>query len=129
MPLRRYKLYASGSATANAVDSFQFARPGVIKQISANLTFDSITDGASCKIQVSRGATSDFGIGTGAITQGLFQFSVYGNFVTSGLSQSNLNPIVETNDRVVVGDPLYVHAVIGGTVAYGCDILIVVDES
>jgi len=128
MPTRRYRLTASTSSTSAAIDSFAVARPGTIRQISFHMHFNSITDGASVQMQVSKSAVADFSVGAGTLTPALAEFYQYGNFVTSGLDQVAGNFVVDCNDKVNVGDVLYLNVVIAGTVAILTDVLLVVEE-
>lgn len=132
MSLRRYSMAAAITATGNASDTFVVQRAGTIKQICFHFTFDSITDGASLKAQISRAAVADFGTSANVgapLTQALAKLFVFGNFVTSGLSQVQGNFIVECNDRITVGENLYINQIVAGTLACSLDVLLVVEES
>lgn len=131
MTLRRYKLYGAVGTTANAIDSTVFQRMGTVKQIIFGVTITSITANVLLRIQVSRGAISDFAGAAGGqslITASLAQYFLSGNFVTSGLSQIEGNYIVECNDKINPGDILYLNSVAAGTQTSTVDIIIVVDE-
>lgn len=131
MPLRRYRLYASTAATANAADSMQFPRAGTLKQILLCVRADSVTDNSAAIVSVSRVATRDNGNAASGgyyLTPTLAQFSLYGNFVTSGLSQPNLNQSYDLNDKVNLGDTLYLHFEISGTITAIVDVIVVIDE-
>lgn len=131
MSLRRYRLAGSSSSTANAVDTMQVQRNGTIRQISISFQFDSVTDNALAKLQVSRQATNDFQVaagGTVALSNSVAEAVACGNFATSGLSQMVSTIVIPCNDKVSVGELLYYHVVISGTVTVQTDIVISIDE-
>lgn len=127
--LRRYKLGNTINASGNASDTFTAQRPGVLRGIQFHIGFDSVTDGASVRIQVSRSAQADIPASGGAISNSLGEFHQYGNFVTSGLSQTAGNLLVDCNDRILLGESLYVNAVIAGTVNAIYTIILLIEEA
>lgn len=101
----------------------------MLKQIQFGVAFDSVTDNASFRCQVSRAAISDFGGNGGAVTQSIGQFVQYGNFVTSGLSQPCGNHIVECNDKIRTGEALYLNSTGSGTFSALCEIILTIEEA
>lgn len=129
MSLRRYRLFSTISASANAADTFTAQRSGTLKMVQFGVLFDSITDNAVLRVQVSKAAVSDFSATGGAVSQSVAQFVQQGNFVTSGLAQPCGNLIVDCNDRIRTGEALYINAVASGTLSCNCDILLTIEES
>jgi len=129
MQIRRYRLNANISASANVVDTFTAQRSGTLRAVIFNILFDNITDNGTAKIMLSRAAIQDFAATGGAQTQTVAAVFQQSNFVTSGLAQPVGNFVIACNDRVSTGEALYVNALIGGTVAINCDIILVMEEA
>lgn len=130
MSLRRYRMgCATQTATVAAVDTFTTQRPGTLKQIQFNVGFNSITDNAELRCQISRSAVDDTGATGGAVTQALGGFWQAGNFVTSGLSQPNGNLIIDCNDKITIGESFYLNLTIIGTVSVSMDVVLVIEEA
>ena len=129
MQLRRYKLTYTITATANGADTMSFQRPGRIRGINVNVLADSVTDNGVMRVQLSKSAVSDFGSTGGAISQSLAECHFQSNFVTSGLSQPNFNFTVPCDDRVQVGESVYINAVVSGTVSCTVQFTIIMEES
>lgn len=119
---------ATITTTANALDTFTAQRPGRLKRVEIHTLFNSITDNADVRVQVSRSAVADFGTSGGAVTQTVAQLSQQGNFVTSGLAQPVGSFATECDDPIAVGEALYINALVTGTVAAATDIILVMQE-
>jgi len=130
MSLRRYRMSCSGqTATVSAVDTFTTQRPGTLKQIQFYVGFNSITDNAELRVQLSRSAVDDTGASGGAVTQAIGGFWQAGNFVTSGLSQPDGNHVIDCNDKITIGESFYLNLTIIGTVTVNMDVVLVIEEA
>jgi len=130
MSLRRYRLScAAQTATVSAVDTFTSQRPGTLKQIQFYVAFNSITDNAELRVQLSRSAVDDTGASGGAVTQSIGGFWQQGNFVTSGLAQPVGVHVIDCNDKITIGESFYLNLTIIGTVSATMDVVLVVEEA
>lgn len=129
MALRRYRLVTTITATANASDYFTASRAGILKQVVFCTNFDCITDNGVAKCQVSRSAVGDFGATGGTITQTLAQQNLQSNLLTSGISQADHNLVVSCNDKIALGEALYLNSFASGTVSANVEVLLVIEES
>ncbi len=131
MAIRRYRLYASITATGAVQDSMVFQRPGKIKQVEWAVGINSITDNSAVTIQLSRSSVYEGGTsaaGSQITASTISQVTSWSNFVTSGL---NSNPIIYAsmcNDPVSAGEKLYINAAVSGTIQALTEILITVEE-
>lgn len=110
------KIYATGSATANAVASIVVPTRTRLVMVQWAVLFDSITDGGLLRLEISQTASTEIAVNDSQLC--VSELACAGNFVTSGLSQTNLNLVVPVNVAMAQGQKLYLHAVIGGTVTY-----------
>jgi len=114
--MRAIKLYATGSATGNAVASITNPTRGTLVGVQAAIKFDSITDGASVNLELSKAAASRIAINGNQ--DSIAEFAWFGNFVTSGLSQGGVNLFVPVSFAIEQGAFIYLHASVSGTVTY-----------
>jgi len=114
--MRRYRIYATGSATANAVANIVIPTAGTIKGVVWSARFNSITDGAQVDLELSQSSTTE--ISTNNAQQFVAAIRWEGNFVTSGLSQGSVNIVIPVSVQFSQGQLLYLHVVVGGTVVY-----------
>jgi hypothetical protein len=110
------KLYATGSATANAVQSILIPSTLTIIQILAAIRFNSITDGGQVNLELSRASARQ--IATNEAQDSVAEFAFESNFLTSGLSQGGINVVLPCRERFQQGSRLYLHALVGGTIIY-----------
>lgn len=110
------RLYATGSATANAVAQVIIPSRATIRAIQAAVRINSITDGAQVDIELSRASASQIAV-NGALDP-ILQVSVEGNFVTSGLAQFGVNQTFDVNASFEQGQIVYLHTLVAGTVVY-----------
>lgn len=110
------RLYATGSATGNAVAQIVIPSRAVIRAVQVALRVNSITDGAQVDIELSRASASQIAV-NGALDS-ILQLSVEGNFVTSGLAQFGVNHTFPVNAGFEQGAILYLHTLVAGTVVY-----------
>jgi len=120
--MRTLKLYGTGSATANAVQSVIIPTAGTIRGVQYAVRINSITDGAQVNLEVSRSSARE--IAVNGSQQSVCEIAVEGNFVTSGLAQTGLNGFLPQNVNVVQGQLIYLHALIAGTVVYDATFII-----
>lgn len=116
------RLYATGSATGNAVAQIIIPSRSVIRACQAAVRVNSITDGAQVDLELSRSSASQIAV-NGALDS-LLQVSVEGNFVTSGLAQFGVNQTFPLNAGFEQGAILYLHALVAGTVVYTASFII-----
>lgn len=114
--LRTLQLYATGSATGNAVAQVTIPSASTIKGVLASIVGDSITDNGHAAIELSKVATSQ--IATNGALDPFFELRFYSNFVTSGLSNGAQNLFVPLHVPCRQGEIVYVHAFVSGTVTY-----------
>jgi len=114
--MRTLKLYATGSATGNAIAQLTIPSASTIRQIQYSITFDSITDNAAGQFELSRSSATE--IAVNGAQQSLCEVGVTGNFVTSGLAQPVIVGFIPCSFPFAQGQILYFHAVITGTVTY-----------
>lgn len=77
---------------------------------------DSITDNSAVRLELSKIPTSLIG-SNGAIDP-FASFALFGNLVTSGLSQIGLNQCFPLDVECRQGELVYVHALVSGTLTY-----------
>jgi len=126
--LRRYKMAATVATTGNALDTFTAQRRGKLKQVFFYVTFDSLLDNVSVRMQVSRNAVSDIASGGGSVTGSLAEFYQYSNTLTSGFSQEIGCWVVECDDEILINESLYLNAVVAGSVGAVTQIVLVIAE-
>jgi hypothetical protein len=114
--MRRYRIYATGSGTANAVSQLVIPTSGTVRQINWAVRFNSITDGGQVDLELSQSSTTE--IATNNAQQFVSSIRWEGNFVTSGLAQGGINLIVPVSVHFDQGQILYWHAVVAGTAVY-----------
>lgn len=130
--LRRYKLsdvVGALNATTSDFDDFTAQRKGRIKQIVFNTILDNITDNGRVTVQISRRSTHDYGAAGGAITDCIAEQSLSANFVTSGLAHLNGTTVINCDDPLEIGNVVYAHAIIAGTVVVYSQITLVIEEA
>ncbi len=115
-PVRRYRIYATGSATANAAANIVIPTAGTIRQLNWAFRFNSITDGAQVDLELSQSSTTE--IATNNAQQFVGAVRWESNFVTSGLAQGAVNLIMPVSVSFQQGQLVYLHAVVAGTVTY-----------
>lgn len=111
------KLYATGSATADAVSTITVPSASRILAVQWTINFDSITDNGIATVEFSAAPKTE--IASASAQQCISEIRFQSNFVTSGLSVGGLNlwvpiPMVPCSQ----GQLLYMHVVISGTVTY-----------
>jgi len=120
--MKTLKLYATGSATGNAVAQVTIPSSGRIRGIQVAVSADSITDNAQASIEVSRASATE--IAVNGSQQCVCQVEARNNFVTSGLSPIGINTFYPVDVQVAQGQIIYLHAVIVGTITYFATFLI-----
>lgn len=114
--MRTIKLYATGSATANAVASVTIPNASTIRGIQWAIRCDSITDNAALDVEISRASAREIAI-LGA-QQCISESAIQSNFVTSGLTTFGENHFAPVSVKVVQGQLIYLHVVVTGTLTY-----------
>jgi len=114
--LNTLKIYGTGSATANAVAQIIIPNKSRIKGVQWSLLMDSITDGATLRVELSRASATE--IAVNGAQQCISEVGMYGNFVTSGLAQFSQVVFLPCDVSVVQGQIIYLHAVVAGTLNY-----------
>lgn len=120
--MRTLKLFASGSATGNAVANVVIPVTTRIRLVQFNLIIDSITDSMNMRLEVSRSSASE--IATNGAQQSICEISASGNFVTSGLAQPTSNGFTPCDIPMVQGQIVYLHASITGTAVYAATFIL-----
>lgn len=116
------RLYATGSATGNAVAQITIPTRATIRAVQAAVRINSITDGAQVDLELSRASASQIAV-NGSLDS-ILQVSAEGNFVTSGLAQFGINQTFDVNAPFEQGAILYLHATVAGTVTYTASFII-----
>lgn len=119
--MRTIQLYATGSATANAVAQITIPSASRIKAAQVALSIDSTTDGAALKLEFSKIPTSQ--IDTNGAQDPFLGVRLFGNFVTSGLAQYGVNQVFPLDVECRQGEIIYVHAEVAGTVVYDLNVI------
>lgn len=114
--MRTIQLYAAGSATATSVASITIPTSTTIKGVKVCLLIDSVTDNADVSLELTKVPTNQ--IGTNGAQDPFLQVGAYGNFATSGLSQTNTGTYIPLSVSCKAGELIYVHATVTGTIAY-----------
>jgi len=114
--MRTLKLYATGSATGNAVAQLTIPSAATIRAIQYSILADSITDGAFVRLEISRASSTEIAINGAQMA--VAEFGTTSNFVTSGLSQPVIVGQIMVNASFAQGQIIYLHAVVAGTVVY-----------
>lgn len=114
--MRTIQLYATGSATANAVAQIVIPSATTLKLCQVALMVDSVTDNASVRIDISKVPTTQ--VASNGAQDSFLQTVVLGNFVTSGLSQWGLNKTFPLSVQCRQGEIIYLHATVAGTIVY-----------
>jgi len=114
--VRTIQLYATGSATATSAAQITIPTAATIKGVHLELLIDSITDGASVRLEFSKVPTNQ--IATNGALDPFLEVGLYGNFVTSGLAQQGVNKFFPLSVSCRQGEIIYVHATVAGTVTY-----------
>lgn len=114
--MRVLKLYATGSATANAVAQVVIPSAGRIRGVQVCFSIDSITDNAQATVEVSRASSTE--INVNGSQQCVCQVDIRSNLLTSGLTAPGIVTFLPVDVPVNQGQIIYLHAVIVGTVTY-----------
>lgn len=114
--MRTLQLYATGSATGNAIAQVTIPSATRIKQIQIAFDVDSITDNAVVALEFSKVPTSQ--IATNGAQDPQLEIRIRSNFVTSGLTNYGLNQVFPVDIECRQGEILYVHAAVTGTATY-----------
>lgn len=120
--MRTLKLYATGSATANAAANITIPSAGTIRGVQASVRINSITDGAQVDLEVSRASARE--IAVNGAQQSIVQVAMESNFVTSGLAQAGVNQFFPVNVTVTQGQLIYLHALVAGTVTFDATFIV-----
>lgn len=120
--MRTLQLYATGSATGNAVAQVIIPTRATLRICQASVRINSITDGAQVDIELSRSSSRQ--IATNGALDALLRLSLEGNFVTSGLAQNGINQAFPLDAAFEQGAILYLHALVGGTVVYDANFIL-----
>lgn len=120
--MRTMRLYATGSATGNAVAQITIPSRATLRMVQAAVRINSITDGAQLDLELSRASASQ--IATNGALDSILQISIEGNFVTSGLAQYGVNQAFPLASPFEQGSILYLHTLVAGTVVYTASFII-----
>jgi hypothetical protein len=120
--MRTLKLYATGSATANAVANVVIPSASTIRGVQVALRMDSITDNAYLNVEVSRASARE--TATNGAQQCICEVALANNFLTSGDSQNGVNTFFPVNVAVTQGQIIYLHALVTGTLTYDATFVI-----
>lgn len=112
------KIYATGSATANAVAQVIIPKASTIKGIQIAFALDSATDNGAFNMELSRASARE--VAVNGAQQCICEVTQYGNFVTSGLNATGVNVFLPVDVPVTQGQIIYLHAAIlsGGAATY-----------
>jgi hypothetical protein len=111
--MRRLQIYGTASATANGVAQVTIPASSKLKSISYSLNIDSITDNSLVRLELIKVPTTQIGV-NGALDP-FFQLGAFGNFVTSGLTHSNVAGQQRVDVDMRQGEIVYLHCMIAGT--------------
>lgn len=114
--MRTIQLYGAGSATATSVAYVTIPVATRIKGVKVCLLVDSVTDNADVSLELSKVPTNQ--VGTNGAQDAFLQVGAYGNFATSGLSQTNTGQFIPLDVQCRAGEVIYLHATVTGTIAY-----------
>jgi hypothetical protein len=114
--VKSLKLYATGSATGNAVAQVVIPSSTRLRGIQVCVSFDSITDNAQADLEVSLASATE--INVNGAQQCVCQVSSRNNFVTSGMTNAGVPIFLPVDVQMRQGQILYLHAVIVGTITY-----------
>lgn len=114
--MRNIQLYATGTVTANAIAQVIIPTATRLKQVQVALVIDSVTDNANLAIELSKIPTSLIAV-NGAVDP-FVAIRVFGNFVTSGLSQTNGAWVIPLDVECRQGEIIYLHTFVAGTLTY-----------
>lgn len=114
--MRTLQLYGAGSSTATSVANVTIPVSTTIKGVKVCLLIDSVTDNADVSLELSKVPTNQ--VGVNGAQDPFLQVGAYGNFATSGLSQTNTMQFIPLNVSCRSGEVIYLHATVTGTIAY-----------
>lgn len=111
------KVYATGSATGNNVAQVIVPSRSRLVMVQWAVKFDSITDNASCVLELSLAAATE--VAVNQAQQCISEIAYFSDFVTSGLVNGAVNLVVPTDVILTQGQIIYLHAgLIAGTLTY-----------
>lgn len=113
---RSIQLYATGSATGNAIAQITIPSQAIIKAIQVAFDVDSITDNADVTLEFSKIPTSL--IATNGAQDPFLEVRLKNNFVTSGMTLTAINQNFPVDVHCRQGEIIYVHAAVTGTATY-----------
>jgi len=114
--VRNIQLFATGSATGNAVAQVVIPSATRIKAVQIAFALDSITDNGIVRAELSKVPTSL--IGTNGAIDPFVSLVLYSNFVTSGIGQNGINTTLPLDVECRQGEIIYLHVAVGGTAGY-----------
>lgn len=114
--MRTLQLYATGSATANAVAQIVIPASTSLKAAQIALDVDSITDNADVTLEYSKIPTSV--IAVNGNLDAFLEVRSKNNFVTSGMTMWGVNYTFPLDVPCRQGEIVYVHAAVTGTATY-----------
>ena len=104
-------IYATGAATANAVQYIEFFKPGRIGLIDVSFSLDATADNSLAALELALNATAGQFSVNDARNVVYFQ-RVFASLVTSGLICNDYGKVFACNIPVAQGDRLYLHATV-----------------
>lgn len=114
--MRTIQLYATGSATANAVAQITIPSATSVKAIQISLDIDSVTDNADVTLEFSKIPTTQ--IATNGAQDPFLEVRLKNNFVTSGMTLAGLNQTFPVDVQCRQGEIIFVHAAVTGTAVF-----------
>lgn len=113
--MRTLVLFATITATADAIVNLIIPKNGRIKSLRWSGSFDGPADNARCNMELSMRATSQFA--TNDISNVVGGLDLLQNILTSGGGVSPIKYQEYVDFPVAAGERLYLHASVSGTVS------------
>lgn len=105
--MRAFKIYATGSSTANAVAQITIPSATRVVGIQWGIAIDMVADNNQFAAEISLASASE--INTNGAQQCLSEIRSYNNLVTSGMVQGAQNLFVPVDVAVKQGQIIYMH--------------------
>lgn len=119
--MRTLQLYATGSATGNAIAQVIIPSSTRIKLAQVALDVDSITDNADVVLEFSKVPTSL--IATNGAIDPFLEIRLKNNLLTSGMTLQGVNQSFPCDVECRQGEIVYVHASVTGTATYRVNVI------
>lgn len=120
--MRSIKIYATGSAVANAVASVTIPSRSTLVGVQAAIGLDQVADNSNIALELSRASATE--VGVNGAQQSIAVFRSFGNLATNGTPGIQINTFFPVNVELDQGQILYLHSAVCTTTTYYAELIL-----